>query len=104
MTTSGHGPNVTWYHYTKITILRHFFSSELSWTFRQLGIVQIFGVCDLQSDMFMSDFIAIGEIFKHSINKKLPKTVSSGFLAVKHQGLGDNGRRFEPRKRSKLFQ
>ena len=30
--------------------------------------------------------------------------VSSGGLAVKHPALGANGRRFEPRKRSKLFQ
>ena len=30
--------------------------------------------------------------------------VSSGGLAVKHQALGANDRRFEPRKRSKLFQ
>ncbi|KAK2150412.1 hypothetical protein LSH36_406g02067 [Paralvinella palmiformis] len=31
-------------------------------------------------------------------------TVSSGGLVVKHPALGANGRRFEPRKRSKLFQ
>ena len=31
-------------------------------------------------------------------------SVSSGGLAVKHPALGVNGRRFEPRKRSKLFQ
>jgi len=30
-------------------------------------------------------------------------SVSSGGLAVKHPALGANGRRFEPRKRSKLF-
>ena len=30
--------------------------------------------------------------------------VSSGGLAVKHSVLGANGRRFEPRERSKLFQ
>ena len=29
--------------------------------------------------------------------------VSSGGLAVKQSALGANGRRFEPRKRSKLF-
>jgi len=30
--------------------------------------------------------------------------VSCGGLAVKHPALGDNGHRFEPRKRSTLFQ
>ena len=30
--------------------------------------------------------------------------VSSGGLAVEHPALGDNGHRFEPRKRLKLFQ
>ena len=30
--------------------------------------------------------------------------VSSGGLAVKHSAFGANGRRFEPRKRSKRFQ
>ncbi|KAK2170412.1 hypothetical protein LSH36_3g26068 [Paralvinella palmiformis] len=32
------------------------------------------------------------------------KVVSSGGLVIKHPALGANGRRFEPRKRSKLFQ
>ena len=36
--------------------------------------------------------------------KMTAQTVSSGGLAVKHSALGVNGRRFEPRKRSKLFQ
>ena len=31
-------------------------------------------------------------------------SVSSGGLVFKHPALGANGRRFEPRKRSKLFQ
>ena len=36
--------------------------------------------------------------------ENLAQVVSSGGLAVKHPAFGANGHRFEPRKRSKLFQ
>ena len=45
--------------------------------------------------------VYIGEA-QPSVAKKTP--VSPGGLAVKHPALGANGHRFEPSKRSKLFQ